>query len=55
MIVRVQHYLDRPLPEFSQIGGLLRALFALVASLRAGKPQQDTAIAWEDGEQSWRR
>lgn len=55
MNVRLHHHLDRPLPDFLQIAGLLRALVAFVAALWAGKPQQDTAIAWEDGEETSRR
>jgi hypothetical protein len=54
MSARPQH-LDRSSRDFSQVRELLRALFAFAASLRVSKPEDDTAIAWEDGEETSRR
>ena len=50
MSTHLHQHLDRPSLELSQLGELVRSLLAFVASFWAAKPQEDTAIAWEDGE-----
>ena len=54
MSARLHQHLDRPSLELSQLGELVRALLAFVAAFWATKPQEDTAIAWEDGEETSR-
>lgn len=47
---RLQQQLDRPVLEAFQLAEIMQALKSFLAALRANKSDDETEIAWEDGE-----
>jgi hypothetical protein len=50
MIERLQQQLSRPVLEFLQQNEAMHALLSLFAPQHAAPAEDDTSIAWEDGE-----
>lgn len=50
MIEQLQQHLSRPVRDFLQHSGAVQALLTLFGALHADNEDEDTAIAWETGE-----